>query len=424
MTRITNQVLPAAVLTLALGLAVSACSTKATDAGGAKTQDGTKVGPGVTADKITLGVLTDQSGVFAALGTTVTQGNQLAVDDINAAGGICGRKIVLQVKDTAYDVQKAVSQYAEISPNIAGILQVIGSPTTTALLPSIKTDHMLTATSTWASSLLSSPNIQISGATYDIEMINGVSYLLDNGLIRKGDKLGHIAFEGAYGDNGLQGTKYAVGKLGLTVVPQRVKATETDMTSAVQALKQAGVRAILLTAAPKQLASAAGVAASIGLDVPILGNNPTYTPSLLSTSVGRVLEKNFYLSASSLPLSADTAVAKRVLAAYKAKYPKGSPNAGVTYGYGVGKIYEQTLKAACAAKDLSREGIEAAFHTLSDVDTEGVISPLDYSKVGEIPSRQTYILRPSMANLAIDGLKVEKELFESAAAKDYSPSNG
>lgn len=424
MTRITTQVLPAAVLALAVGLTVSACSTKANDAGGAKTQNGTKVGPGVTSDKITLGVLTDQSGVFAALGTTVTQGNQLAVDDINAAGGICGRKVVLQVKDTAYDVQKAVSQYAEISPNIAGILQVIGSPTTTALLPSLKSDHMLTATSTWASSLLSSPDIQISGATYDIEMINGVSYLFDSGLLHKGDKVGHIAFEGAYGDNGLQGTRYVAGKLGLTVVAQRVKATETDMTSAVQALKQAGVRAILLTAAPKQLASAAGVAASISLDVPILGNNPTYSPSLLSTPAGPALEKNFYLSASSLPLSADNDAAKKVLAAYKAKYPNGSPNAGVTYGYGVGKIYEQTLKAACAAKDLSREGIEAAFHTLSNVGTDGIISPLDYSKAGAIPSRQTYILRPSKATLAIDGLKVDKELFESAAAKDYSPSGG
>jgi ABC-type branched-subunit amino acid transport system substrate-binding protein len=421
MTRTRNQALPAVLLTLALGLSLSACSTKANTGAGAKTENGTKVGPGVTADKITLGVLTDQSGVFAALGNAVTQGNQLAVDEINAAGGICGRKIVLQVKDTAYDVQKAVSQYAEIAPKIAGILQMIGSPTTTALLPSLKTDHMLTATSTWASSLLTSPDIQISGATYDIEMINGISYLLDAGLIKKGDKLGHIAFEGAYGDNGLSGSTYAAGKLGLSLVPQRVKATETDMTSAVQALKQAGVKAILLTAAPKQLASAAGVAASIGLGVPILGNNPTYSPSLLSTPAGPALEKNFYLSASSLPLSADTEPAKKVLALYKAKYPKGSPNAGVTYGYGVGKVYEHTLKAACAAKDLSREGIESAFRTLSNVSTDGIIAPLDYSKPGAIPSRQTYILRPSKANLAIDGLKVGKELFESPTAATFVP---
>ena len=421
MTRTRTRAQAVLGLALAVVLSATACSTKANNNTGSKTENGVKAGPGVTADKINLGVLTDESGVFAALGTTVTQGNQLAVDEINAAGGICGRKISLTVKDTAYDVQKAVSQYAEIAPNIAGILQIIGSPATTALLPTINGDHMVSATATWASSLLSSPDIQISGATYDIEMINGISYLLDQGLIHKGDKLGHIAFEGAYGDNGLAGSKYAADKLGFTIVPQRPKATETDMTSAVQALKQAGVKAILLTVAPKQLASAAGVAAAIGLDVPILGNNPNFSPLLLNSPAGPAIEKNFYLSASSAPLSADLPAAKKVLAAFKAKYPSATPNAGVTYGYGVGKIYEQTLKAACAAKDLSRLGIEKAFHKLSNVDTAGIIAPLDYSKQGQIPARQTFIIRPDKANLAIDGLKVEKQLFESDIAKGYTP---
>lgn len=408
-------------LVLAVSLGVTACSTKANNNTGKKTEKGVKAGPGVTAAKINLGVLTDESGVFAALGTTVTQGNQIAVDEINAAGGICGRKLALTVKDTAYDVQKAVSQYAEIAPNIAGILQIIGSPATTALLPTITSDHMVSATATWSSSLLSSPDIQISGATYDIEMINGLSYLLDKGLIHKGDKLGHIAFEGAYGDNGLAGSKFAAGKLGFTIVTQRPKATETDMTSAVQALKQAGVKAILLTVAPKQLASTAGVAATVGLSVPILGNNPTFSPLLLATPAGPAIEKNFYLSASSSPLSADLPAAKKVLAAFKAKYPSATPNAGVAYGYGVAQIYEQTLKAACAAKDLTRAGIETAFHTLSNVDTGGIIAPLDYSKEGKIPARQTYIIRADKANLAIDGLKVEKQLFESDIAKSYTP---
>jgi len=87
----------------------------------------------------------------------------------------------------------------------------------------------------------------------------------------------------------------------------------------------------------------------------------------------------------------------------------------------VGQIYEQTLKAACAAKDLSRLGIEKAFHKLSNVDTAGIIAPLDYSKQGQIPARQTYIIRADKANLAIDGLKIEKQLFESDIAKGYTP---
>ncbi len=88
------------------------------------------------------------------------------------------------------------------------------------------------------------------------------------------------------------------------------------------------------------------------------------------------------------------------------------------------QIYAQTLKAACDKKDLSRTGIESAFRTLTNVDTKGIIAPLDYSKPGEIPARQTYVVRPSKANLAVDGLKIEKELFESDIAKDYTTPKG
>ena len=410
-----------AVAMVALALAASACSTKSNN-DNSSSSGGVKTGPGVTATKIRLGVLTDESGVFAALGTTVTQGNQLGVDAINKDGGICGRQIELEVQDHGYDVQKAVSLYAQEAPNVAGMLQLLGSPMTTALLDQLKTDHMLGATATWASTLLKSEDIQISGATYDIEQINGISYLFDEGKIKKGDKIGHIYIEGEYGANGLAGAKYAAQKLGLTVVPVQIKATETDLTSAIGQLKSAGVKEIGLTTSPKQTASAVGVAAVSKLNVPFLGNNPTYSPLLLSTPAGPALEANLYISGSSIPLSADNAEAKKVLTAFKAKYPGKPTNAGVTYGYGVAQVYAHTLKAACDAKDLSREGIEKAFRTLSNVDTNGLLAPLDYSKPGEIPARQTFIVRPSKATLTIDGLKIEKELFESDIAKDYTLS--
>jgi len=182
------------------------------------------------------------------------------------------------------------------------------------------------------------------------------------------------------------------------------------MTSAVQKLKSAGVKAIMLTVGPKQTASAVGVAAANGLNIPFLGNNPVYAPLLLKTAAGPALIANLYVSASSLPLSADKPAAKKVLAAFRKKYPGEPSNAGVTYGYGVAKIYEQTLKAACAKKDLSREGIESAFRTLTKVTTDGLIAPLDYSKPGQIPARQTLIARPNMATLDIDGYKIVDEL--------------
>jgi ABC-type branched-subunit amino acid transport system substrate-binding protein len=413
-----------AVALVAVALAASACSTKSTNSGDSSSSGGVKTGPGVTASTIKLGVLTDTSGVFASLGATVTQGNQLGIDAINAAGGICGRQLALEVQDHGYDVQKAVSLYAQEQPDIAGVLQLLGSPMTTALLDQLKTDHMLSATATWASTLLRSDDIQISGATYDIEQINGLSYLFDQGKIKKGDKVGHIYIEGEYGANGLAGSKYAAEKLGFTIVPVQVKATETDLTSAIGQLKSAGVKAISLTTTPKQTASAVGVAAVSKLNVPFLGNNPTYSPLLLQTPAGPALEANLYISGSSSPLSADNPEAQKILAAFKAKYPGKPSNAGVTYGYGVAQIYAQTLKAACDKKDLSRVGIESAFRTLTNVDTKGIIAPLDYSKPGEIPARETYVVRPSKATLAVDGLKIEKELFESDIAKDYTTPKG
>lgn len=408
-----------AIIALALALTAAGCGKGSS---GGSTAGEVKTGPGVTDKAISLGILTDTTGAFASLGATVTQGQQLYFDQLNAKGGVCNRDVTLVVKDMGYDVQKAVAAYAEMSPNVAGFAQLLGSPMITALKDSLAEDHMYTAAVSWASSLLKQDNIQITGATYDIEMINGISYLVDEKKINKGDKIGHIYLEGEYGANGLAGSKYAAEKLGLTVEAVQVKATEADMTSAVTKLKAAGVKAIMLTTSPKQTASVAGVAAASGLDVPLLGNNPTYSPLLLGTPAGPALVKNLYISGSIQPLSADTATTKQLLTDFTAKFPSTSTNAGVTYGYAVSKVFAESLKKACDNKDLSREGLENAFRSLKSVETDGITAPLDFSVKGGISSRETRIVRPNMETAKVDGLKTEKDLFESDIAKAYTPS--
>jgi ABC-type branched-subunit amino acid transport system substrate-binding protein len=408
-----------AALLIALALAASGCG-KAQEAATTGAGD-LKTGPGITDDTIALGAITDTSGPFAPLGSAVTQGEQLYFDEVNAEGGICGRTVELVVKDMGYDVQRAVAAYAEVEPQVAGFAQLFGSPMIAALKDTLAEDQMYTAAISWASSLLEQENVQITGATYDIEMINGIAYLVDEGMIKKGDTIGHIHLEGEYGDNGLAGSTYAAEKLGLTLEDIQVKATETDMTSAVNKLKGAGVTAIMLTTSGKQTASIAGVAASSGLDVPLLGNNPAFSPLLLETAAGAALERNLYVSGSIQPLSSDDATSKRILEAVKAKFPDTRTNAGVLYGYAVAPTAGATLEAACEAKDLSRTGLIEAFRSQTSVDTQGIMGPLDYSTQGAIPSRQTRVVRPSRSTLDIDGLVTAKELFESPIATEYTP---
>jgi len=402
-----------------IAIALAACGSKGTSGDSSSPGGGSvKGGPGVTASTIKLGVLTDLSGVFAPLAKPLTQANQLFWKQQNAKGGVCGRKVQLIVKDHGYDPQKAVVQYRDMSQNVAGLQQLLGSPITAALLPTLKSDSMLSLLSAWPSSLLSNDNIIIVGTTYDIEMINGLDYLLGKGLIKKGDKIGHLYFEGEYGENGLKGSKYFAGKNGMSVVEQKIKATDTDMTGQVAAFKRAGVKAIAVTTAPTQLASAAGIAASQGMTVPIVGNNPTYDPALLKTPAAKVIKANAYIAGSIAAWTVAKPEVKQVGDDFTAAYPKSDPKAAVQFGYAQAKVMYEILNQGCKNKDLSRAGLVKAAHQVSGIDTGGLISaPLDYTKVGQPSERAVYIAKPADV---IGGLRPLPGTFESATAKSYN----
>lgn len=407
----------AAVAAMAAVVLAAGCSTKAqAPSGGTASGGGVKTGPGVTADTITLGALTDLTGVFSVVGKAVTQGNQLYVEKVNAAGGVCGRKLKLDVKDHGYNVQKAVGAYADMQPNVLGFVQLLGSPMNAALLQNYTQDKVLVAPASWASTLLANPNIAVMGTTYDLEMINSVQYLVDQGKLAKGDSVGDIYIEGEYGQNGLIGTQYAAQQLGLKVVPAKIKATDQDMSAQVTQLKSAGVKAILLTTTPTQTASVAAVAKSLGFNVPIVGNNPTYVPGLLKTPAAPALKENFLVAASSAPFDSKDPAAQAVAKAFSAKYPNEIPNGGVDYGYGVAEVFTQILKKACDSKDLSRQGVLNAFRQTTSADTGGLIATLDFSKPGSPASRQVYIAKPADVP---GGLSVVKPLFESPLAQSY-----
>jgi ABC-type branched-subunit amino acid transport system substrate-binding protein len=403
------------VAILTITLSVAACGK---GGGEAATGGAPKTGPGVTAKTISLGVLTDTSGVFAGLGGPLVEGNQLFWMLQNAKSGVCGRQVQLIVKDHGYDPQKGVSLYREIEPKVLAIQQLLGSPVAAALLPSIQKDGVLTALAAWPSQLTANPNILVSAATYDIEAINGVDHLVSDGVLRRGDKLGHVYFEGEYGENALQGSKYAAAKQGLELVQQKIKPTDTDLSAQVAALKRAGVKAILISAGPKQTASLAGVAAASGLDVPIVANAPGFDPALLATPAAPALEKNLTMVGGTAPYAADAPGATAVSAAYAENFPKGTPKYSVDAGFAQSQLMFEVLQRACAAKDLTRPGLVKALRGMDGVDTGGLVAgTLNYSKLGVPPSRSVYVAKVDAK--APGGLSVLGAALESANAKAY-----
>jgi ABC-type branched-subunit amino acid transport system substrate-binding protein len=206
----------------------------------------------------------------------------------------------------------------------------------------------------------------------------------------------------------------------MSVVEQKLKPTDEDMSGQVAAFKSAGVKAIAVTTAPTQLASLAGIAASQGLNVPIVGNNPTFDPALMDTPAAKALKANAYIVTSTAPWTLDEPKVKEVGASWQKAYPKDDPKFAVQFGWAQAEVMYEILNKACANKDLTRAGLVTAAHEISGVDTGGLIAqPLDYTKKGEPAERAVYISRPADVT---GGLTALPKTFDSEAGKNYDVS--
>ena len=130
----------------------------------------------------------------------------------------------------------------------------------------------------WASTALEYETNQLPGASYSIQGANAIDYLVDELGVAEGDSVGVVYFVGDYGNDALAGAEYAAEERGVTVDPAGDHPANTDLSAQASALVQEGVSAVVLAAAPAQLASLAGVLASQGADIPIMGMNPTFNP--------------------------------------------------------------------------------------------------------------------------------------------------
>ncbi|WP_106849914.1 ABC transporter substrate-binding protein [Blastococcus sp. Marseille-P5729] len=406
-------------ISAAIAIALTGCSTKADDGSSSGSGDSgdVKTDVGVTDTEIKLGVLTDMSGPFKEGGLGQTHGNELWADDVNAAGGICGRDIVLDVQDMGYKADNAVPMYETMKQENLGLLQLLGSPILAALKQKITTDKVLSVPGSWASTNLDSESVLMVGQTYDVEMINIMAWAQEQGLINEGDKLGHIYVDSEYGQNGLLGSQSYAKDNDMEIVPVAVAGTDTDMTATVTKLKADGVKAILLTVAPAATASVAVQNAGQGLNVPMLGNNPTFAPAQLQNDSVVQAFSQFYVSTSVNSFSSEDEMVQQVLEAYEAKGYEEAPYDAVLLGYSYGLAWEAVLNKACDEGDLTRQGILDAKGQVDNVDTKELTGPLDFSVPGASSSRQAFIAQPDKD--AISGTKIVEKLYESEAAKKY-----
>ena len=138
-TRIRRQarwVIPALIVVLA----AAACGGSASNTGGTTTFKGTKK----------IGISTPITGQSALYGHAISQAVKMAVDDVNAKGGVAGYKLDISVLDDATDVNKAVENTKELilQENVAALIGPVLSSQCLATSPIAKQNKVLTIAST------------------------------------------------------------------------------------------------------------------------------------------------------------------------------------------------------------------------------------------------------------------------------------
>jgi len=118
----------------------STTDTKATDAETTDTKTETTETPSTDAassDTIKIGTISPNTGSLAAYGEAVVNAMNLAVEEINAAGGVLGKQIVLDSLDDKGDSTEGANAFNKLADD-ASVSAVIGSVTsgvTTGLAP-------------------------------------------------------------------------------------------------------------------------------------------------------------------------------------------------------------------------------------------------------------------------------------------------
>ncbi len=132
---------------------------------------------------IKVGLLHSLSGTMSISETTVRDSELMAIDEINAAGGVLGKQLVPVVEDGASDwptfAEKARKLLQE--DQVAVIFGCWTSASRKAVLPVVEENDGLLFYPVQYEGLEESPNIVYTGATTNQQIVPAVQYLLDQG---------------------------------------------------------------------------------------------------------------------------------------------------------------------------------------------------------------------------------------------------
>ena len=199
-------------------------------------------------DPILIGYLPALTGPSSSTGIGINRGVQMAVQEINAAGGIDGRQIVLISRDTQSDPTKAVNGAAELTrgAKVQVVFGPVNSGEALAAVPLLARNNVPQLHPCWVDSLADAKKYPLcfrNGPTN--QQIGGAAnrYVVE---VLKRKKVAVISDTTGYGTASVVAYVPMLKSLGAEVVYQsHVDAANPDLKPEILRMQSAGAEAIM-----------------------------------------------------------------------------------------------------------------------------------------------------------------------------------
>jgi branched-chain amino acid transport system substrate-binding protein len=229
--------------------------------------------PGVTDTEVLLGAHLPLSGYAAAWGVSLKAGMQAYFDYVNDQGGVNGRKIRLLVEDDQYTGPMAAEVTRKLveQDKVFAMMGGLGPAAHGAVYKYLETNgvpdmFLLGEDSKYTNPVVKSRFAYIVDAPTEAKILG--KYIADN---FPGKKLGIIAENDEWGQEGEQGLREGVKDANMDIVVETHEETQSDLIAQVQRLKNENVDVIAAYAMPVQAASLIkGAHESLNWHVPIV----------------------------------------------------------------------------------------------------------------------------------------------------------
>lgn len=303
-------------------------------------------------DPIKIGLVTALSGQSAQAGEALTRGMSIAIDEINAKGGLLGgRKLELVRRDDEGNPAKGVVAARELifKEKVAVLFGGLDTPVSMAIVPIINQEKV-PFVGPWAAGT----GVTKNGANPNYAFrVSAVDEQVDKAMLNyaqktfKSSKAGLILVNNPWGESNEKGIVAALAEKGLKPAGiEKFEASDVDVVPQLSRLKAAGADTLYLVGNVGPSAQVVKSLDRMGWKVPVVSH--------WGPAGGRFTElagpnaKNVHFIQTFSFFGKLSPVGEKVVAELKAKYPAIKGPDDITPAVGVANAYDGMQLAALA----------------------------------------------------------------------------